>query len=119
MAHHPDPRCCLVLVSPDDSLKLLVTKEDGDLSVGFEGYSWHTHADVLLAEYKTDMEEEALGRFIEDVITGRRQIVILKKAGVVADAWIDYRPDSPLYRHPGNDPYLEPDERIEIRPWLS
>ena len=34
--------------SPDGILTLKVKREDdGDVCVGFDGYSWHTHGDIL------------------------------------------------------------------------
>ena len=34
--------------SPDRLLRLIVTRDDdGELSVGFAGYSWHIHGDIL------------------------------------------------------------------------
>ncbi len=118
MAHHSDPHCCLILISPDETLRLLVRKQEGDLSVRFEGYPWHIHTDMLLAEYETEVEEEAVGFFVRDVLTGQRQIVVLRKGGIIVDAWVDHRPDSPFYRDPHEDPYLEPDEVLEVRRWL-
>ena len=36
--------------SPDGSLRFLVgTEDDGDVSLGFDGFAWHTHADILAA----------------------------------------------------------------------
>jgi hypothetical protein len=34
--------------SPDGLLRFIVTRdEQGDISLGFDGFVWHTHADVL------------------------------------------------------------------------
>jgi len=37
-------------VSPDRLLRLLVVREDGDITIGFAGYPWHTHGDVVAGE---------------------------------------------------------------------
>jgi hypothetical protein len=34
-------------VSPDGALRFLVRSPDGDITLGFAGYPWHTHGDVL------------------------------------------------------------------------
>jgi hypothetical protein len=37
--------------SPDGLLRLLVDREGDDVMVGFEGFPWHTHADLLTPAY--------------------------------------------------------------------
>jgi hypothetical protein len=109
----------LVLTSPDGALKLIVTRDENDLSIGFENYPWHTHGDLLLCEYETEVEEEALGYFLQEIVTGQREIVLRKKAGAVVDAWVEYHPQGPFYRDPRDDPHREPDETIEVGRWPS
>lgn len=117
MAHHPDPDCVLVLVSPDGALRLLVTKAEGDFSIGFEGYAWHTHGDLLVKGEET--QEEAVGNFIQEILLGKWLIVIERKGGSIEDIYIDYPPGSPLYSDPADDPYREADESFEERRWIS
>ena len=33
--------------SPDKSMVLLVDSTAGDWTIGFDGYPWHTHGDIL------------------------------------------------------------------------
>ncbi len=39
-------------LSPDGCLRLVVIRETGDITLGFEGFPWHTHGDVLAAQYE-------------------------------------------------------------------
>ena len=119
MARHSNPHCLLVFLSPDKVLKLLVMKQDGGLSLGFEGYQWHVHGDMLLAEYEAETEDAAVGYFIHDLFTGARAVIIHKRGGGVVDISVGYRSDSPFYSDPRNDPYSKPDESVEVRRWDS
>jgi hypothetical protein len=39
-------------VTPDGALTLVVARDDdGDITVGFDGFPWHTHGDLLAANY--------------------------------------------------------------------
>lgn len=117
MAHHPDPACVLLLVSPDRALRLLVAREEGDFFIGFEGYEWHTHGDLLVKGDET--QEEAVGTFIQEILLGKWLIVIDKKGGSIRDISLDYPEDSPNYSDPADDPDREPDESFEVRRWIS
>src|SRR5436190_18117200 len=35
--------------TPDGALTLVVSHEDDDITIGFDGFQWHTHGDVLAA----------------------------------------------------------------------
>ena len=49
--------------SPDDQLKFVVAHDEWDVSLRFEGFPWHTHADVLASTFGTS-EELAVNRFV-------------------------------------------------------
>lgn len=36
-------------VSPDGQLRFVIRASDDGLMLGFDGYPWHTHADLLAA----------------------------------------------------------------------
>ncbi len=38
--------------TPDGALTLVVSHEDDDITIGFDGFQWHTHGDVLAATYQ-------------------------------------------------------------------
>ena len=119
MSQDPDYSDLLVFVSPDETLRLLVSRDGDDLTIGFEDQEWHTHGDLLLGEYETKSQQVAVGHFIQDVITGKRPVVVYRKADKVVDVAIDHSLDSSLYRDPREDPHLEPDESVEVRRWSS
>jgi|SRR6516225_9308247 hypothetical protein len=96
--------------SPDGFLRLIVTREnDGDVAIGFDGYAWHTHGDIL-ASLSGLPEEEAIRQFV-DQITGDAQIIAVSRVnGQVRDVW------------PTDDPkadfkYKPPEESLEFRRW--
>jgi hypothetical protein len=35
------------VVSPDGALRLVVSRDDSDVTIGFAGFPWHTHGDLL------------------------------------------------------------------------
>ena len=96
--------------SPDGFLRLLVTRDDdGDITVGFEGYPWHTHGDIL-ASLSGLPEQEAVREFV-DQITGDEEVIVLSRVnGEVRGVW------------PTDDPNGEvesklPEEMLEFRRW--
>jgi hypothetical protein len=97
--------------SPDGLLQLVVDRAvDGDWSVGFDGFAWHTHGDLLTLKYGGS-PESAVRAFVDDVLESRRVIVISRVDGVIRAAWVADDPLSDEMK------YAEPDETIEKRVW--
>jgi hypothetical protein len=99
--------------SPDGLLSLVVDVDgDGDWAVGFEGYAWHTHGDMLTHEYGGS-RESAVRAFVDDIIAARRRIGVSRVGGAVRDVWVidDRFGEADLMK------YAEPNETIEIRLW--
>lgn len=97
-------------LSPDGFLKLIVCAEpSGDISVGFDGFSWHTHGDVL-ASTSGLTQDQALRRFVDDIVCGRTIIAVSRLEGEVRDVWPTEDPEREL-RH------VQADEMIEFRCW--
>jgi hypothetical protein len=101
--------------TPDGTLELLVIREDGDISVGFDGFTWHTHGDVLVGEYAllgevADTPEQALERFLHDLQSDDATIVIYRKGSTVQDVCVSLS-------EPEDDKYMGPDESRELRSW--
>ena len=96
--------------SPDGLLRLIVTRDDdGDTAVGFDGYSWHTHGDIL-ASLSGLPEDQAIQQFVEDLIADRAIIVVSRVREQIRDIW------------PTEDPvaefkYKPPVESLEFRRW--
>jgi hypothetical protein len=99
----------MVHESPDSLLRLVVRRVDGDVLLGFAGYDWHTHADMLAAIYGTT-NEAAVERFVDDVTGNRAIIAVLKRSGTVVDVWITDDPHGELR-------YRREHESLEFRLW--
>jgi hypothetical protein len=96
--------------SDDGLLKLTICREnDGDAAVGFEGFAWHTHVDMIAA--CSDLgEADAIRRFIDVVLGDRSVIAVCRVGGEVRDAWVSDDPASDLR-------FRSEDETIEFRCW--
>jgi hypothetical protein len=96
-------------VSPDNQLRFVVDDDEQDVSLGFEGFPWHTHADVLASTFGTS-EELAVNRFVSDLLNDRCIIVVSRIGGTIRDVWITADPQSDLR-------YKSDDEVLEFRYW--
>lgn len=95
-------------VSPDGLLKFIVARDEGELCLGFEGYAWHTHPELLTSEGVS--EEEGLRCFIKDLLESRLIIVISRVNNSVRNVWITDDPESDLK-------LKFQEETIEFRYW--
>ena len=97
--------------SPDGVLQLIVdVADDGDWQVGFEGFPWHTHGDLLAAEYGGS-PGSAVRAFVEDILASRRVIVVSRIDGKTQDVWVTDDPSQDDLK------YACPSETIEKRFW--
>jgi hypothetical protein len=95
--------------SPDGLLTLKVGREaDGDVCIGFDGCSWHTHADIL-ASLSGLREVEAVRQFVDGLLGGRAIIAVARVGGKIRDVWVA---DEAIA-----DKYKPDDETIEFRYW--
>jgi hypothetical protein len=98
--------------TPDTTLTLLVQRNDDDITIGFDGYPWHTHADIIADLRRESDPEAALQAYLDDLFHDRLPIVLMKKAGVLTQPFIPDFPDQPL-----NSKHFEADECYEVRLW--
>jgi hypothetical protein len=98
-------------VSPEGLLKFLVVDDNGTICLGFDGYPWHTHPDLLAVTYGVS-EEDAIHKFIDSLLNGEVTIVISKTNGVIKDIWITDNKDEELK-------YKSKDETLEFRTWTG
>ena len=64
--------------SPDRLLKLIVTRDEtGDFTIGFDGYTWHTHGSIL-ASLSGLPEREAIRKYVDQII-GDSQIIVVSR----------------------------------------
>jgi hypothetical protein len=95
--------------SPDGLLRFLVCRSgDGDISLGFDSFTWHTHADIL-ASLSGLSENVAVKQFVDDVLSSRAIIAVARVDGNIRDVWVTDTP-SP-------DKYKPDNETIEFRYW--
>ena len=97
-------------VSPDGTLRLVIDRgESGDLTIGFRGYGWHTHGDIL-AELRELPTDQAVDEFVAEVLNGIALIATSSMNGDPVDVWIC--DDSHYTRK-----HLDPAESISFRRW--
>ena len=101
-------------ISPDGLLRLAVDETDGDVTIGFIGYEWHTHGDLLLGSAAGRNITQAVDDFVSDIVEGKRILAIRKLSGVIADIWPT---DDPADEVEGLTRYGAPGETIEFRLW--
>jgi len=95
--------------SPDGLLRLLVDREGDDVMVGFDGFQWHTHADLLTPAYGPT-EEEAVANFVRDILEDRIVVAVARVAGEVREVWVS---DDPADEWK----YVPADQALELRYW--
>jgi|SRR5476651_1706889 hypothetical protein len=95
--------------SPDGLLKFVVTRLDGgDVSLGFVGFPWHTHGEIL-ASLSGLPQDAAVRQFVDTLLQSRSIIATSSIGGSIRDVWIadDTAPDK----------YKPDDETIYFRFW--
>jgi hypothetical protein len=100
-------------VSPDGQLRLLVICPDGDWTLGFDGFPWHTHGSILASLSGKD-EETAIDDYVADLTSGKSIIALKRIGGSVADVWVT---DDPADDALGSRQYGPEDETMEFRRW--
>ncbi|AZO82107.1 MULTISPECIES: hypothetical protein [unclassified Bosea (in: a-proteobacteria)] len=97
-------------IDPTGSLVLAVDRTDGRLiSIGFEGFEWHTHPDLLMGEYGPTAEM-ALEAFKHALMSDELVIAIIRRGSRMVDVSL---PDEPLSEHES----LSEGETLERRHW--
>jgi hypothetical protein len=100
-------------VSPDGQLRFLVTCPDGDWTIGFEGFPWHTHGSILASLSGLD-EVPAVERFLADLIGNVSVIALTRTSGKLTDVWVT---DDPEEADRDCRKYGQAEETIEFRLW--
>jgi hypothetical protein len=100
-------------ISPDGQLKFLVICPDGDLTIGFDGFPWHTHGSIL-ADLSGLSEADATDRLVAALVGNISIITVRRIAGTIADIWIA---DDPAEDLKSCKQYGPADESIEFRLW--
>ena len=100
-------------VSPDSQLKFLVTCPDGDWTIGFDGFPWHTHGSILATVSGQD-EIASIERFVADLTGSISVITLTRRSGVLTDVWITADPAGDLR---SCEQHGLPDETVAFRLW--
>ena len=103
-------------ISPDGALELRVDLVGGDWTIGFVGYRWHMHSDILIGYGRTAVPGPAVRVFVDEIIGSRRVIAVHRRDGVMFDVTVpDDFVDRPLKKTFGK--YAPPGETFELRYW--
>jgi hypothetical protein len=93
----------------DGLLRFLVSRgADGEITLGFDRFAWHTHSDILAAVTGL-AEEAAVRRFVDDLLNSRAIIAIARVGDTIRDVWVT---DTRI-----PDKYKPENEMIEFRYW--
>lgn len=87
----------------------ILRSDDGDVTLGFEGFPWHTHSDLLVGTYGST-QEAAAERFVDDLLHNRSVIAVHRQGGMISDVCITDDPHADLR-------YKLDNESIEFRHW--
>jgi hypothetical protein len=87
---------------------IVVRSHDGDISLGFEGFPSHTHADIL-ASLSGLPQAGAIRRYVDDLLAGRSVIAIARIGERIRDVWVT---DGEF-----DDKYKPDEETVEFRFW--
>ncbi len=98
--------------SPDGMLTLIVVRQEGDITIGFDGLPWHTHPDNIANLRGENDKEQALRKYLEDLFNDRLPIVLMMKGDVVSEPYILNFPDEAV-----DSKDFEPDESYKLRFW--
>ena len=102
--------------SPDRTLRLIVSREDGDTTIGFNKLGTnqvygHTHGDILVALSGLP-ESEAIRQYVERIMDDDEVIAVIRVNGEVQDVFLTDDPTGVLYSE-----YNLPEESFEFRRW--
>src|SRR5688500_15640109 len=93
-------------VTPDGQFTLVHDAADDDV-IGFEGYSWHTHRELLDA-LDTDPEIQTMPQLVEALQQRRLVLAVSRINGRIEDVWFTDDPVSEL-------PNAEQGATLELR----
>jgi hypothetical protein len=97
-------------VSEDSFLRLLVGHHPGgDIVIGFGGFQWHTHGDIL-ASLSGLPVDQAVERYVCNILSNRALIAVARVREDIRDIWVTDDPASCFEHKPTN-------ERLDFRTW--
>ena len=79
--------------------------DEEDVTLGFEGFPWHMHANGLTSVSGIS-EERAVNQYVSDLLSDQCRILVSRIGGTIRDVWISADTQWDL-RHKSNDEALE------------
>jgi hypothetical protein len=95
--------------SPDGRLTFTIARGEDGVALGFEGFAWHTHADLLVGTYGPS-EEIAVEHYVDALLANKLLIALVRDERETLDVFITRDPQTDLRYKPA-------DERLEFRYW--
>ena len=96
----------------DRALRLVVDLTDDDWTIGFDGFAWHTHGNILEAWGYDGTPDAMVHAFVQDIIGSCKEICVYRINGQISDITV---PDDYTDRPLANDRYAPPNESMESR----
>lgn len=97
-------------VSPDGLITFDIIQDKSDIILGFVGFPWHTHGDLLAAEGFGDSEQTAVEEFVAQLLQNKLIIAVFRRGDEICAIQIDDDPE-------GTKRYMPEDETVEFRYW--
>jgi hypothetical protein len=95
--------------TPDGLFRFVVERgDDGDISLGFDGFPARTHGDILPSLSGLPIPE-AIRDYIDRLLSGGSLIGIATVSGKIRDVWVT--------EHPGPDKHKPEDATMQLRYW--
>ena len=95
--------------TPDGLFRFIVERgDDGDISLGFDGFPAHTHGDILASLSGLPIQE-AVRDYIDRLLTGRSLIGIATVSEQIRDVWVSEDPQPDKHKPEG--------ESVQFRYW--
>jgi len=103
-------------VSRDGLLRFVVEREGDEITLGFDGYPWHTHGDVLVGCYALAgrdglTPEQATRLFVSELTESRAVVAVLRVQRAIRDVWVTDDPAAAELQH------RRPGEELAFRRW--
>ena len=95
--------------SPDGRLTFTVARREDGVALGFEGFAWDTHADVLIGPFGPS-EDIAVEQYVGALLANKLLIAVVRDERETLDVFVTRDPETDLRYKPA-------DERLEFRYW--
>jgi hypothetical protein len=95
--------------SPDGRLIFTVARREDGVALGFEGFAWQTHADLLVGPFGPS-EEIAVEEYVGALLANRLLIAVVHDEQETLDVFVTRDPETDLH-------YKPDDESLEFRYW--